>query len=147
MKPRLLIVDADPAFRLRLITVLQPVFETLVPGPGDDVVKLARSARPEVALMAAGGRHRVEALRVARVLKTDVRIVPALAFYSRPGEAPPPRPAVEAVLVDGYLPDAEAETLAAFAAALARGEHPFPVTWPTPAAGPVRRALTRLLGR
>lgn len=147
MRQRLLIIDADAGFRLKLITRLRDTFDASAPAPGEDVVKLARTLRPDVALFAAGGRHRVEALRVARVLKTDVRVVPHLGFYSRPGEDPPPRAAVEAVLVDGYLPDATADGLAAFVAALTAGAPVLPDPWPSPAPGALRRALTRVLGR
>lgn len=147
MRQRLLIVDADAGFRLGAIARLREHFDASAPAPGDDVVKLARALRPEVALFAAGGRHRVEALRAARVLKTDVRVVPHLGFYSRPGEEPPPRAALEAVLVDGYVPDADADALAAFVAALAAGARPWPEPWPTASPGPLRRVLTRVLGR
>lgn len=148
MRPRLLLVDSDAAFRLRAIGALRERFEVTVPGPGDDVVRLARAVRPDVGCFACGGPSRVEALRLARVLKTDVRIVPSLGFYTRGGESPPSRAAIEAVHVDGLLPGLEdPAALLSFAEALLAGERQMPDPWPTVTAGSVRRLLTRLLGR
>ncbi len=144
---RLLLVDPDLPFRLRAIATLAEAFEVTVPAVGDDVVRLARAVRPEVALFASGGRLRVDAMRVTRVLKTDVRVVPTIALYSRRGEALPPRPGLLAVLVDAYLPDAGPDDLGPFAEALGRGERPWPDPWPDTDPGLLRRALTRVLGR
>ncbi len=147
LRRRLLLVDPDLAFRLRAVATLSVGFDVTVPAAGDDVVRLARATRPELALFASGGRLRVDAMRVARVLKTDVRIVPTIAFYSRRGESAPPRAGLTAVLVDAYLPDAGADDLCPFAEALVRGERPMPEPWPPDETGPFRRALTRVLGR
>lgn len=112
------------------------------------MVRLARAVRPDVGCLACGGRSRVEALRLARVLKTDVRIVPSLGFYTRTGESPPSRAAVESVHVDGLLSGAEdPAALLSFAEALLSGARIMPEPWPPQAPGPVRRLLTRLLGR
>ncbi len=148
VRPRLLLVDSDAAFRLRAIGALSERFDVTVPSPGEDVVRLARAVRPDVGCFACGGRSRVEALRLARVLKTDVRIVPSLGFYARNGESVPSRAAVEAVHVDGLLPGVEeSAALLSFAEALLSGAHVMPEPWPADAPGPVRRLLTRLLGR
>lgn len=148
MRPRLLLVDSEAAFRLRAIGALSERFDVTVPGPGDDVVRLARAVRPDVGCFACGGRSRVEALRLARVLKTDVRIVPSLGFYIRSGEGAPSRAAVESVHVDGLLPGAEdLAALVSFAEALLSGARLMPEPWPAEAPGPIRRLLTRLLGR
>lgn len=148
MRLRLLLHDPDAAFRLRGIAALRDRFEVTVAQPGDDVIRVARAVRPDVALLAAGGRARVEALRLARVLKTDVRVVPALGLYTRPGEALPSEAAVLAAHADGLLPAVvEAEALVVFAEAIARGEARLPSPWPSGHLGPVRRLLTRVLGR
>ena len=106
MRPRLLLLDADAAFRLRAIAELREAFELTVPAAGDDPLRVARAVRPDVALFAAGGRARVDALRLTRVLKTDVRVVPAIGLYARPGEELPSEAAVRAAQADGFLPGA-----------------------------------------
>ncbi|MSQ00879.1 MAG: hypothetical protein EXR71_03175 [Myxococcales bacterium] len=147
LRRRLLLVDPDLAFRLRAIATLAEEFDVTVPVAGDDIIRLARATRPELALFAAGGRLRVEAMRVTRVLKTDVRVVPTVAFYSRTGESPPPRAGLIAVMVDAYLPDAGADDLGPFAHALGSGERPMPEPWPAVGTSRLRRALTRILGQ
>ncbi len=148
MRPRLLLVEPDAAFRLRAIGVLRESFEVTVPAPGEDVVRLCRATRPEVGCLNCGGRNRVEALRLARVLKTDVRIVPALGFYARTGEGVPSRAALESVLGDGLLAAADdPEALLAFAQALLAGAHPMPDPWPVAPPSLLRRAVSRILSR
>jgi hypothetical protein len=143
---RLLLVDPDAAFRLRGIAALRLPFDVTVPQPGDDVIRVARAVRPDVGLFAAGGRARVEALRLTRVLKTDVRVVPAIGLYGRTGEAPPPEAAVHAAHADGFLPNAEdMAAFLGFAQVLSEGRQAFPEPWPAPARGPVHRVLNRLL--
>lgn len=119
-----------------------------MPAPGEDVVRLCRATRPEVGCLNCGGRNRVEALRLARVLKTDVRIVPALGFYARTGEGVPSRAALESVLGDGLLAAADdPEALLAFAQALLAGAHPMPDPWPVAPPSLLRRAVSRILSR
>ena len=148
MRPRLLLVDSEASFRQRAIGALSERLAVTVPAPGEDVVRLARAVRPDVGCFACGGRSRVEALRLARVLKTDVRIVPSLGFTLRSGEGAPSRAAVESVHVDGLLLGAEdPAALVSFVEALLSGAHVMPEPWPAEAPGSVRRLLTRLLGR
>ena len=138
---RLLLVEADHTFRLRLVALLSGRFEVLVPPHGEDPLRLARATRPEVALIAAGERARGPALRLARVLKTDVRAIPALGLYTRPGEESPSAAAFASCGAEGFAGSvAEPEVLVAFLDALLRGEHPIPSPWPP--VGPTR--LSRL---
>ena len=122
MRPRLLLLEPDAAFRLGAISALREAFEVSVPEPGEDPLRFARATRPEVALLASGDRQRVEALRIARVLKTDVRAVPGLGLYARRGERGPSGPAFHDVAADGYFPELDdPAALVAFAIALGRG--------------------------
>ena len=142
-----MIVDGDAAMRLRLIAALSADYELVVPSPGDDPLRVARSSRPDLVLVAAGDGARAAALRLCRVLKTDVRTVPAIGLYARHGEDFPSAAAATTALVDGFLLHAgEPEPVLAFAGALARGDRAFPSPWPDPAPSRLRRVLTRLLG-
>jgi DNA-binding NarL/FixJ family response regulator len=146
--PRLLLVDPDTAFRLRAIALLTGRFELSIPAHGDDPLRAARTDRPDIALLAAGDRSRAAAIRLARVLKTDVRAVPAIGLYTRPGEAGPSAAAFAATGAEGFLASTDdPAALLAFAEALARGERPAPAPWPGASAGPVRRLLGKMLGR
>ncbi|MBM4366920.1 MAG: hypothetical protein FJ102_11975 [Deltaproteobacteria bacterium] len=147
MPTRLMIVDSDAATRLRLISALSADYELVVPAPGDDPLRVARSSRPDVVLIASGGGARGLALRLCRVLKTDVRTVPAIGLYARRGEDFPSAAAAVTAIADGFcLHDGDAAPLLDFARALGRGEHPVPSPWPEAPPSPLRRALTRLLG-
>ncbi len=148
MRPRLLLLEPDAAFRLALIAALREAFDVSVPNRDDDLLRLARALRPDVALFAAGDRQRGEAMRLSRVLKTDVRSVPALGLYTHRGERGPSAAAVKDVAADGFLPSVvEPGALLPFAVALARGEVVLPNPWPDTAPLGLRRVLTRLLGR
>jgi hypothetical protein len=146
VRPPLLLVDADAARRLRLITALCADYEVIVPAPGEDPLRLARGSRPEVCLLAVGGGARSPALRLCRVLKTDVRSVPAVGLYAPVDELGPSAAAVHAALADGYCASGDSRAILAFTGRLRAGERPLPEPWPEPPRGPVRRALNRLLG-
>lgn len=147
MRPRLLIVDQQPALRVRLVAALSADFELVVPAPGDDPLRLARSSRPDIVLLASGGGARGAALRLARVLKTDVRAVPRLGLYAVAGHDGPSEAAFTASLADGFCATADdPASVLRFAAALARGESPRPQPWPAPSGGPWRRLLERWIG-
>lgn len=148
MRPRLLLIEPDPAFRLGAIAALRDAFDVQVPDRPDDILRLARGQRPDVALFAAGDHQRREAVRLARVLKTDVRMVPALGLYTHPGQRGPSAAAVADVGADGFLHDVDAPgALLAFALALAHGEKPIPHPWPEGRHSGLRKLLTRIAGR
>ncbi len=148
MRPRLLFLESDPAFRLGVIAALRDAFDIQVPDRADDILRLARAQRPDVALLAAGDRQRRETMRLTRVLKTDVRMVPALGLYTRAGETGPSAAAVLDVAADGILHHVEAPpALLPFALALGRGERMHPAVWPDGSPSPLRRLLNRLGGR
>lgn len=140
---RVLIVEADHTFRLRLVALLSERFELLVPPTGEDPLRLARSARPDLALLASGDRARGPAVRLARVLKTDVRTVPSIGLYLRPGQHGPSAAAFASTGADGFAADVDADAVVALLDALVRGERPIPVPWPPPP----RSLLGKLLGR
>ncbi len=147
MPTRLMIVDSDAATRLRLIAALSADYELVVPAPGDDPLRMARSSRPDIVLVAAGGGARGVALRLCRVLKTDVRTVPAIGLYARRGEEFPSAAAAATAMVDGFcLHEGDAAALLSMARALGRGERPLPTPWPDASTSSLRRVLNRLLG-
>lgn len=147
MRLRLSIVDNDAALRLRLIAALSADYELVVPAPGDDPLKVARSSRPDIVLIASGGGARAAALRLCRVLKTDVRAVPWVGLYARDGEAFPSEAAFVAALADGFcLVGTEVDHLVRFASALAAGTHPRPRPWPAARTPRWKRVLDRLGG-
>lgn len=148
MRPRLLLIEPDLAFRLGAIVALRGAFDVQVPDRPDDILRLARAQRPDVALFAAGNQQRREAVRLSRVLKTDVRMVPALGLYTHTGERGPSATAVLDVAADGFLHDVgEPSALLAFGLALARGERLIPHPWPEGRQTGLRKLLTRLVGR
>lgn len=141
---RLLLLEADHTFRLRLVAALRERFDLAVPTPEEDPLRFARAARPDLALLAAGDRSRAQAIRLARVLKTDIRVVPAVALYCRPGEDGPSAAAFATTGADGYAADVESpEALLVLLSALERGEHPIPQPWPRPGRSVVGRLLAR----
>ena len=147
MRLRLSIVDDDTARRLRLIAALSAAYELVVPSPGDDPLKVARASRPDIVLIASGGGARAGALRLCRVLKTDVRAVPWVGLYAREGEEFPSEAAFVAALADGFcLVGAEADPVTRLAAALAAGERPRPAPWPVARTPRWKRVLDRLGG-
>jgi len=90
---------------------------------------------------------RAAALRLCRVLKTDVRAVPWVGLYARDGEAFPSEAAFVAALADGFcLVGTEVDHLVRFASALAAGTHPRPRPWPAARTPRWKRVLDRLGG-
>ena len=128
--PRVLLVEADHTFRLRLVGLLSERFDLVVAPPGEDPLRHARAERPDCALLSVGARSRPAAIRLARVLKTDVRTVPLVGVYARPGEYGPSAAAFASCGADGYVAGADADDVIRFLDALLRGERPLPVPWP-----------------
>lgn len=127
---RVMLVEADHTFRLRLAGILSERFELLIPPAGEDPLRLARSSRPDVALLAAGERARAQAIRLARVLKTDVRVVPRIGLYTRPGQDGPSAAAFASTGAEGFAAAVDAEAVVTLLDAMLRGERPIPTPWP-----------------
>lgn len=83
---RVLLVVPDPVLRLHLLDALREHVEWIVPGPHEDVVRVARARAPDVAcLLVTRG-----ALHVARALQTDLRPVEPIVFLGDGPRATPP---------------------------------------------------------
>lgn len=139
--PRLLLVDEVTARRLRVAAALTGAFDVITASDGEDPLRVARSSRPDLVLVAVHRAHPEASLRLCRTLRTDVRPVRRVAVYdarARPAEA-------EAVmgpwLADGYLTGSRFDEILAFAEAVWRGERPVRNVGPAPS------ALARLAGR
>lgn len=145
-QPQILVVDASPRFRLRVVSALTGPFQVeSLPG-GDDALRVARARRPELVLFAMDRANADDVLRMCRTLRTDVRPIERVAVYAH---GRPPRP-VDVVIdgwrADGYLAgDLDAPALLAFAEALLRGERTVSV--PEAADGILGRLADRLRRR
>lgn len=145
MRPRLLLVDDDATWRLRLVGPLSVTFDVVPVGRGEDPVKAARQSRPDLAVLAVHHARPESTLRLSRVLRTDVRPVARIALY----DDRPPAFRIHEVqnngVVDGYIAPVERpEEVVALAEAVWRGEHPF-LQRGNPATGTVGRLLRRLV--
>ncbi len=143
---RVLLIEADHTFRLRLVGMLSERFELVVPPAGEDPLRLARSSRPDIALIAAGERARPQAIRLARVLKTDVRAVPRIGLYIRPEQDGPSAAAFASTGAEGFAANVDADAVVALLDALLRGERPLPTPWPRPQRSLAARIVERLRG-
>ena len=122
---RVLLVVPDPALRLHLVDALRDHVELLVPGPEEDVVRVARARAPDVACLAATRG----ALHVARSLQTDLRRLERIVLLGHgPGASPPPWPPAfpppSAWVADPRAPGAVLQALEA----AARGDGTWPHT-------------------
>lgn len=145
MPPRLLLIEEDPTWRLKLGAALCARFELATVPDGEDPVKAARSHRPEIALIAVHHSRPAASLRLCRILKTDYRPVQKIALYD---DRPPVFRLHEVQnigVVDGYTaPVGTVEEVVALAEAVWRGEHPF-LQRGNPAVGSLGRAWRRIL--
>ncbi len=143
MRPRLLLVEDDPATRLIVTAALAGAFEVLAPAAGDDPVRIVRATNPALALVGVQ-RRPAEALRLTRALRTDLRPV-SVAVLDPRARAPMRADAAPQERVDGYYGvPLDAESLRAFVADVIAGRRPF--LTPSPARGPMSRFLSRLRG-
>ena len=145
MKPRLLLVDEDATWRLRLVGALSSSFEVFPVSHGDDPVKLARLHRPDIALIAVHHTRPEASLRLCRILRTDVRPIGKLALYDDRLPFFRIHEVQNQGIVDGYLaPVTTGEEVVELAAAVWRGEHPF-LQRGDPAVGPLGRLWRRVV--
>lgn len=138
-RPRVLVVDATPNQRLRVVAALSSTFEPLPLADGEDPLRTARAKHPDLVLFALDRADVDQVLRFCRTLRTDIRPVGRVAVYTR---GQPPRP-IETILetwrADGVLAGAVDE-IASFSEAVLRGERPVRVV----EGGPLGRLIGRL---
>lgn len=141
-RPRLLVVDEDPARRIELTATLSGTFDAWALPAEEDPLRTARNQRPDLVVVVFGGRRGEDGLRLIRALRTDTRPiqrVAAIEVGARPRGA---FVAMELWMADGWLalPNPP-EAVEAFVGAVWRGERPKIPATNTP--GKVRRLLKR----
>ena len=145
LKPRLLLVDTEPAHRLKASVALGDSFDVHMAPDGEDSLRAARTLRPDLALISVPARRSESSLRLCRTLKTDVRPVGAVGVYDRGAWPRPPGMVIGVWLADGYLTGAcQAADLASFAQSLWRGERPIRLDRPPREPGRLRLLARRL---
>ena len=82
----MLILDSDTTSRLELVAALRDHFQLLPHDESLPAVRRVRSEQPALVLVVLGRRKAPQALRTARVLKTDAR-PPAVAVIDPWGRA------------------------------------------------------------
>ncbi len=145
--PLLLVACADPARRLSLIASLRDVATLRSVSEGEDLLRLARSMRPDGILLAGGGPQGLELLRQAQRLRTDLAPFPRVGVLLYSAEAPPVEVA-RAHLVTGYLAgEVDDAATPEFARAVLRGDAPFRRSEVGATQGKVKATLSRILHR
>jgi DNA-binding response OmpR family regulator len=141
-RPRLLVIDDDPARRIAFTSVLGAAFDAWPLPADEDPLKVARTSRPDLALVVYGGRRTDGALRLIRTLRTDTRPIPRVAAVEDGARPRGAFVARELWMADGWLglPN-EDDVLLAFAEAVWRGERPAIPAKREP--GAIRRLLRR----
>lgn len=141
-RPRLLVVDEDPARRIELTATLSGSFDAWALPAGEDALRTARNQRPDVVVVVYGGRRTEEGLRLIRALRTDTRPIDRVAAVEFGGRPRGAFVAMELWMADGWLalPNPAAAT-EAFVSAVWRGERPR-----VPAVGE-KGAIRKLLQR
>jgi DNA-binding NarL/FixJ family response regulator len=145
VKTRLLLVDTDTRSRLSLAARLAEHYSVISCGPGEDALKLARQHQPSLALVVLPDGAGDEALRLCRMLKTDLSPVRWVGLRAR-GGAPQVETLQSLWLVDGYLgAEASDSALLQLLAEMQRGEKP--AIGHLEARSGLRARLRRLLNR
>jgi DNA-binding response OmpR family regulator len=119
------LVDDEPARRLELTAALTTRWDVHPLSLADEPLKAARAERPDMVLLAMRSRSSDAVLRLCRTLRTDVRPIFRVGVYEEPARARGPWIAMELWMADGHLLlPTDAETFAAWAEAVWRGERP-----------------------
>lgn len=144
-RPRLLVIDEEPARRLEIVAWLAAHYDAWPLPEGEDPLRSARTGRPDMALIVLG-RQPDRALRLSRALRTDTRPVPRVGVLEGGGRPKGAFVAMELWMADGWLGlPTDEPTLVGFVGELWRGERPNQPT--TAAPHPVRSLLRRLRGK
>lgn len=142
--PRLLLVCDDAAHRLKLVGLLRADFQLRSVTEGEDLLRLARSQRPDAVLIVGSASERVEALRRCRVLRTDLVPFPQVGVVLT-GAGAPEVDEVRGALATGYLGGhSEPATILEFARAVAAGRGSY--RRDTREVGGLRRLWRRVVG-
>ena len=86
-QPRVLVADFMNHRRLTLLAALQPHFAVEPPPPGEDLLRHARSTKPDMVVLFAHPWRAEKAYRQCRWLKTDLRPTHRVAIINL--DAPP----------------------------------------------------------
>lgn len=146
-RPRLLVIDDDPARRLESTSILAQPFDAFPVAHEEDPLRAARTRRPDIALVTLSRRDTEAGLRLVRTLRTDPRPVPRVGVLEPPPYARGPWVAMELWMADGWMGvPVDAAALLEFTEALWRGERPVRRP-PPPSRGLVGRLIARARGR
>lgn len=144
-KPRLMLVEPDVARRLEAVSALASRFDVVPVAEGEDPLRVARTRRPDIAVLSVQARRPDVSFRLCRTLRTDLRPVGRVGIVDRTGRPRPPGQVLDLWLADGYLAgEPGADEVVAFVEAVWRGERP--VRCEEPRLGPLARLLGRLRG-
>jgi CheY-like chemotaxis protein len=143
--PRLLLIDDVASRRLLAVSALASRFEVISAMDDEDPLRVARTSRPDVALIAVHRRNPDASLRLCRTLRTDVRPIRPIGLYDGNRRPQPAEQVTRAWLADGYLVgEVTGPDLVEFVDALLRGEQPVRSLGAPPSAlGRLVRRLTR----
>jgi DNA-binding NarL/FixJ family response regulator len=145
LRPKLLLVDEERTRRLAAAAALADRFDVVTVTEGQDPVRSARAAHPDLGLVFVRARQPDAALRLARSLRTDVRAVPRVGVVDTRRRPFPVAQVVDVWLADGfYAGPLDADAIVGFAEAVWRGDRPV-VERPSEA-GPFARLIRRLRG-
>lgn len=141
-RPRLLVVDEDPARRFELTATLSARFDAWALPAEEDPLRTARNQRPDVVVVVYGGRRTDDGLRLIRALRTDTRPIERVAAIEVGARPRGGFVAMELWMADGWLalPNPP-EAVEAFVGAVWRGERPKVSAVSEP--GAVRRLIQR----
>jgi DNA-binding response OmpR family regulator len=124
-RPRLLLVDDDHARRLEFTSALSARWDVQPVGLDDDPLRLARSLRPPVVLLALEKARSEQVLRLCRTLRTDLRPIERVGIYEGGARRRGAWIAMELWMADGYLGlPTDGATLAGWVDAVVRGDRP-----------------------
>jgi len=127
-QPRVLVADFMNHRRLSLLAALQPHFAVEPPPPGVDLLRHARSSKPDMVVLFAHPWRADKAYRQCRWLKTDLRPTHRVAVINL--DAPPREPTLvmEQDQADGYWQGGgKPDELVAFLQQVWAGEQPVVV--------------------
>lgn len=146
VRPRLLLLEHEVARRLEAVAALAAAWDVVPVAEGEDPLRVARTRRPDVAILSVHPRRPDVVFRLCRTLRTDVRPVPRVAIVDRTGAPRDPTQVLDLWLADGYLAGpTDVARFVEFVDAVARGDRP--VVAPDAPHGALTRLLRRLKAR